>query len=317
MVADINVLVAAIVGFLVSSIVFGMNVLITLFCTQNLSGGIRKTKNKLLLLVVISQLAISTVHIASLYCQLAQGFLRSPLPEVYFLDQSTSAHIAAGTVSLINNLIADCILIWRVLAIWSPESWICLPSVVTAIGHAVSGFVRISYLVDSSQHTRILNRWTLATLTLSLATQCTSTLLIATGLYWRARGPQARRSLPFRSIICIVVESGAILSIATIFTLVFFEGGTNASSILSNILGQLACFVSLSIILRVQLAEGRMIPCDGYPPGSSGMLTSVQFIGSSYTSSAFVCSDINYPAIDPPVIEDKWKARCSSSFCEI
>lgn len=289
--------------------VYGTNVMITCFCIQALSNGFRKRSTMLLMLVVISQFAISTVHIASIYYQLAQGFLRSPVPEAYLNDPSSAAHITEEFAYFTNNLVADGVLIWRLFVVWSPRRWICLPFVLMAVGHALCGLIGTSLFINANRHLQILNRWLLVTGSLTVATQALASLLIACRMVWLSLSSVSRHRSIFWSMTWTVVESGAVLGCASILVLAFFAEKRNAAAVIGSIVGQLACLVPSSIILRVTAAEARTEADAEFPLSSSGMLTSVQCISRWSNPSAFACSDIEYPCDPPHILEDKWKNK--------
>lgn len=93
--------------------------------------------------------------------------------------------------------------------------------------------------------------WILGAWSLSISTQILVTLAIAGRIYWMSRGTNLVRgaSKRYMAVIWIIVESGAIYSITTIFLLAFFDLRTQAGAVIGACLAQIC--VSLTQILMM------------------------------------------------------------------
>lgn len=156
---------------------------------------------------------------------------------------------------------ADCVLIWRLYMVWGRNIYICvLPIALTCCSMgtptpysseilsltqcAVTGAIGIARLaqitgkMESTSIFEILN-WMLSTWSLFIATQLIATGLIAGKIWWHAqRNPIAKSR--YTSLILVVIESGAILTLSTTFLLALVDYKTQAGAILADMATQIA-----------------------------------------------------------------------------
>jgi len=98
---------------------------------------------------------------------------------------------------------------------------------------------------------------------MSLTLQVLCTMLIASKIWWESRlsrkaGFESDRQM---SVFWIIVESGAIYSISTVFLMTFFLLKTQAGGIIGHPLGQ----ISVSILLRSRYPKiNELYPCEGH-----------------------------------------------------
>jgi hypothetical protein len=107
----------------------------------------------------------------------------------------------------------------------------------------VTGYISIKLLsaitLNSLNSLFVIGKWVLATWSLSISTQIISTGLIAGKIWWHARRISGSKA-QYLSVIAIVVESGAIYTVATIFLLAFFDMKTQAGAIIGDMTAQIA-----------------------------------------------------------------------------
>jgi len=214
--------------------------------------------------VACVQFALSTGHVITMLIQLIRGFVDVPVTSsgsssslLYLLDQTTPEHIAPPIFYITNSLVGDAILIWRLWVIWGRNLSLCIPFVVLCIASGVTGYtalVNLSRISPTDTGTVFLPRvhnLLLATWTLSVATQFGATVLIGyrilKAIRWSSKGIRASRL----SVLWIVVESGALYSVTTIFLLGF--SSTNTGAIFANSLGQISALGPTLIIVRAGL----------------------------------------------------------------
>ncbi|KAH9046130.1 hypothetical protein EDB84DRAFT_715672 [Lactarius hengduanensis] len=145
---------------------------------------------------------------------------------------------------------------WRMWIIWDRNFWLGVPffalcTVSTVTGYAA--FVNLARL--SPTETVFLSRlqnWLYATWALSIATQAGATLLIGyrfwKSIQWNnSKGLRASRL----SVLWILVESGALYTVTTIFLVGF--SSTNTGAIFAAALGQISALAPTLIIVRAGL----------------------------------------------------------------
>lgn len=117
----------------------------------------------------------------------------------------------------------------------------------------VCGYVDVVQLAtvhaDKLFFSASVRNWALAMWSLSIATQVSATSLIAWKI-WSAhhRAIGAHGNPRITSVLWIVIESGAILSVAHVLVLAFYLDRVAVNGILNNMMGQLC--VSLPSITR-------------------------------------------------------------------
>lgn len=216
--------------------------------------------NLMMLIVSSIQFALATGHVITLLVQLIRAFIGAAGtldgPSLYLLDQSTPEHVAQEVLYITNSLIGDAMLIWRLWIIWNRNFWYCFPFIVLCIASGVTGYTALGNLANlTPADTVFLSRvhnWLVATWVLSVATQFGATLLIGYQI-WRytqwsnSKGLRASRL----GVLWILVESGALYSVTTIFLLAF--SWTNTGAIFAASLGQISALAPMLIIVRAGL----------------------------------------------------------------
>ncbi|KAI0286334.1 hypothetical protein BC826DRAFT_94071 [Russula brevipes] len=248
---DLSWNMAALVSTWVVGPLYGINICVFILCVYVLNMKGLKGVNLMMLIVACVQFALSTGHVITMLIQLIRGFVDVPVTSsgssgslLYLLDQTTPEHIAPPIFYITNSLVGDAILIWRLWVIWGRNLSLCIPFVVLCIASGVTGYtalVNLSRISPTDTGTVFLPRvhnLLLATWTLSVATQFGATVLIGYRIWrairWSSKGIRASRL----SVLWIVVESGALYSVTTIFLLGF--SSTNTGAIFANSLGQIS-----------------------------------------------------------------------------
>jgi len=213
--------------------------------------------NLMMLLVATVQFLLATGHVVTLVVQLIRGFGGTSTRTLYLLDQATPEHIAQEFLYITNSLIGDAILIWRLWIIWDRNFWLSVPFVVLCFATAVTGYTALVNLLHLHATGTVffprVHNWLIATWCLSMATQFGATLMIGyrfwKSIKWNSTRDGIRESrLP---VLWILVESGALYSVTTIFLLGFSV--TNMGAIFAAALGQISALAPTLIIVRAGL----------------------------------------------------------------
>lgn len=127
------------------------------------------------------------------------------------------------------------------------------------MGILVCGYVDVGLLrsmpTEELLFSLTVQHWALATWSLSIATQVSATLLIAWKVWYTHIGTVGpHKSQKSLSIMWIILESGAVLSLGHIFLLAFYVHKITAGGVLVAMIGQLdVSTVSLGRHLRSPL----------------------------------------------------------------
>jgi len=93
---------ASLIGGFAACILYGVNLVIATGTIRVFFCRIRQGSDCVLFLLVATQFLFATVHIFALFQQLVVGFTRSEDPDIYFGNQSSSAHIVQEAAYLTN-----------------------------------------------------------------------------------------------------------------------------------------------------------------------------------------------------------------------
>ncbi|KAG5635048.1 hypothetical protein H0H81_012607 [Sphagnurus paluster] len=151
---------------------------------------------------------------------------------------------------MINIILGDFILVWRAHVIWQ-RKWHFVFQLAAIIG----AIKIISTITDSSANPLYDPKvfvWFTLGLSLNIATQVISTILIATKIYRAATLP-ARSRLRYVRLAWFVVESGMTFTAAAIVQIVLGILQLHADVILEAILAQLSAIAPSLILIRISL----------------------------------------------------------------
>jgi len=177
----------------------------------------------------------------------------------YWSDPSTPLQVSSRGIYIVNSLVGDCVLVWRLYMVWRKDLVICVIPAIFVIGSAVSGFGATFEQSRTGQLATIKTRnWFLSYLSLSIATEALVTLAIAGRIYWvscRAFILSQSASKKSMSVFWVVIESGAIYSLTTLCMLVLVAKKLHVSNVIGSCLAQICAIVPTLIIVRVGIGE--------------------------------------------------------------
>ncbi|KAF9471450.1 hypothetical protein BDN70DRAFT_976351 [Pholiota conissans] len=247
---DISPQMAGLVSNWCTTLLYGITIVVYFACVHTLikrrDDRLRST-TWILFCTATIQFVLSTIYVALALRILIEGFIwavNTPGGTLeYWIDPSVRSQVVSKAVYVTNSIVGDSIMVWRVYAVWGQNLYICIIPIFLVFGTILTGYISIKQLagisVNSLDSLFIIGKWILATWALSISTQVICTSLIAGKIWWHARhsaGSKAR----YLSAIAIVVESGALYTIATIFLLAFFDMKTQAGAIIGDMTAQIA-----------------------------------------------------------------------------
>ncbi|KAF8069247.1 hypothetical protein FPV67DRAFT_1114035 [Lyophyllum atratum] len=271
--SDIPADVAYIGGVWCEGVLYGIHVIVfgvvcSIFLGKSYRRG-REIASASLLALSTCMFILSTAHVALALHQLLQGFIFQRNleggPEAFFHHNIFPSRKA---IYIINTLLGDSLLIWRVYIIWGRSWKICALPALLLLGTTICGIKTIVTNATSSGHsvfTSDILSWVTSTFVLNIATQVTATFLLASRIYNASNlsGTGSRNGPYFQSLMWVVVESGAIYTSAALVQLVTYLLTMNAGVILELMLAQLSAIAPALIVVRVGLGfayEGNELP---------------------------------------------------------
>ncbi|KAF8634299.1 hypothetical protein AX17_004251 [Amanita inopinata Kibby_2008] len=264
---DITLDKASLVSLWVESLLYGAYAVLFALCVHALvhnkrtPGGL----NKPLLVTAVVMFTFCTVHICVGLARAISAFVGSkdkPGGALgYYAAIWLPLNIFKQALYATNNIVADGLVVYRCYVVWGFR-WkvIVIPSIMLAATTLCAYLAVYNFsLIGPGQDVFATNiaQWGTALFSLSLATNVTVTMLIASRIWWIAR--QANTLLgkshgrKYNNAVAIIVESGAIYSISLLILLVLYTIKSTSQYIVYDALAQIMGIVPTLIIVRVGL----------------------------------------------------------------
>ncbi|KAF9011336.1 hypothetical protein BDQ17DRAFT_1405786 [Cyathus striatus] len=185
---------------------------------------------------------------------------------MYWLDTRAKIQILSSAICFFNTIMGDSILIWRLYFVWKNQRIVCLLPIASLIASVICAALMIG--IQSASIYSVVDKLAMASWALSIGTQLIATFLIAFKL-WPARRFIDKLGLteagnPYKRLVWIFVESGAIYSAMALALLIFFSiRKLDAAVVLMGCMGQTAAIIPATIVI---LTYWPLTP----PTGSTG-----------------------------------------------
>ncbi|KAF9449679.1 hypothetical protein P691DRAFT_758834 [Macrolepiota fuliginosa MF-IS2] len=220
-----------------------------------------------ILAAICSQFIITTMMLVAQQIMMFQSFVGlADRPEAllqivsYWTNFSLTLYRISDACSIVNMLIGDAIMVWRVWIIFYRHAFfICLPPIITLAGSTACGIAMI-HMTWVGSSVELIKTIAITAWALGIATQAYSTSLIAWEI-WR-RGiinttSQGTISY-YKAIVAMIVESGVVYTVLVLLlTITFATGLTSARIILAVLLEPIGSLIPAAIIICVGLNRNR------------------------------------------------------------
>ncbi|PBK65670.1 hypothetical protein ARMSODRAFT_961025 [Armillaria solidipes] len=260
---------AEFIAIIVESVLYGFAALLISITLWALTRERNRHELSIVTLVGVCTLALlSTLHLVADGIYVYQGFITSEGDDAYFLDSTKFTF--KNTVYFLETLLADGILIYRCYIVWQNVLVIAFPilgwiGTVVAGAHtiwSIAGDPGIAFNKDAIfvQQTR---KWVVSFYSVALATNISATFILATKLwvahrrtvkYFGSMSTHTSKS-SFYPIILVIVECGALYSLALIAMLATYLLKSNAAYLVIDLIGQIIPITFSVILLRAALAR--------------------------------------------------------------
>ncbi|KAF8802765.1 hypothetical protein BYT27DRAFT_6751895 [Phlegmacium glaucopus] len=287
--ADISADVAYIGGVWAEGVLYGIHIVVFftlcyIFTSSAYTRG-REKSSRILLAYSTVMFILSTAHVSLAVSELLQGFVseRESTPGGPPAFYRFNVFPKRKAIYIVNTLLGDSLLIWRVYVIYGRNWIVCAPCILILLGTIVCGLKTIvanAIAATSSVFDPSILSWITSTFVLTIVTQITATILIAARIYAASQPFQVSGEVPdnegvgdivggkkgqvgrkyertqrekYLGVVWLVVESGAVYSGAAIVQLVTYLEKMNAGVIMEFLLSQLSAMVPMIIVVRVGL----------------------------------------------------------------
>ncbi|KAF9011321.1 hypothetical protein BDQ17DRAFT_1420708 [Cyathus striatus] len=172
----------------------------------------------------------------------------------YWLDTHAKLQLLSSAVCFANIIIGDSIIVWRLYVVWGRRWIVCALPIASLTAGAICSVLMVS--IESTSIYSIVDNLGMATWGLSVGTQLLSTLLVAFKLRqaesWSTdkSGISMLAGNPYKKIMWIIVESGAIYTTMALVLLILYSiGQTGPAVVLMGCVGQVSAIIPATIVI--------------------------------------------------------------------
>ncbi|PPQ96036.1 hypothetical protein CVT25_013898 [Psilocybe cyanescens] len=266
MVDSVGVDTATLAAFFVEAVLYGLLIVLSAASIAVIFRRSRMLKdplNKPMIVASVLMLILATVHISADFRRLLDAFVRHSShttegTKAYLRRVSAPTYLLQSTAYGMQTLVGDAFMLYRVYLVWNGNRWIVLPLLVCYIASAAAGLGAVQGFARATPHDSIFNgslmQWSVSFFVLTLFTNFTCTLLIASRIWWIHRGMKTIVSgesmLP---AMVIIIESGSLYSACLIILLATYIGKSYLQYIALAAVTQCIGIAFSMVILRVAL----------------------------------------------------------------
>ncbi|KAM5540155.1 hypothetical protein V8D89_006295 [Ganoderma adspersum] len=237
-------------------------------------------------------MTLATAEMAVNIARVYQGFLsKGPDltggPEAYFADVSEATFVIKSCLYNAQTLVLDAVVIYRTYVVWQ-NFLICILPIVGWLGLlgtdssffsagavvsdspplACSIGLNIAIATASSHKGDVFaaqtGQWITAVYALSLATNVSTTMLLAFKIWNVARkSAQYRSGNIFTPVLRVIIESGAVYSVTITAALISFVVQSNGVYVVLDMISPIISIVFNMLIIRIGLAHDRSLGTSG------------------------------------------------------
>ncbi|KAF9459524.1 hypothetical protein BDZ94DRAFT_1171491 [Collybia nuda] len=255
----VSPIVSVLISIWLETLIYGINIAAYVFSLYIL---LKRPSVNLVVLILSTALFVSaTGHMAINLCRLVQGYIQPPTKAamlVFLYDLTVKTNVAKQYFLVMVNLFSDILLTWRVYMVWE-RNWkvTTIPATLCAATFT-SGIVTAIYesIVQPGQtiFLKRISHWASAQFSLSLAMNLTTTLLIASRIWYVTRevrefSPEKTRA--YKWVVVVLVESASVAAFAQIVQLAFYESKFPGIFFISDGVVQVVTMAPLIIIVLV------------------------------------------------------------------
>ncbi|KAI0644222.1 hypothetical protein C8Q79DRAFT_134666 [Trametes meyenii] len=283
----------ALVAIWVETILYGVNIVVYSGAAYVLLGKRKRASSVQSCLFAASTLlfAFSTAHVAVSLRQLVQAFTNPSIAAVpggsslYFLNQTDHLVFAGQLIYLLDVLVQDLVLIWRLFAVMGGDRRVVvLPLILEALNQASALYTLVKVFDGTSVEDPGIRPWGILNWSLHLIINIGVTAAIAAKIWWQGRLTiDVRGHNAYAGVAYTIMESGGLFAGATLVLFILY---INTSTGLDALVGvspvsQLATLSPLLIIVRVGFGLTHGSFNSANPSGSANVVSTARFGSNS------------------------------------
>ncbi|KAJ6495179.1 hypothetical protein C8R45DRAFT_1212069 [Mycena sanguinolenta] len=265
---------------------FGNGVYFVVFSLALYAMIFRRKTPPLLFFVVVAQFIFASIETGVHWSNIRNAFVihgTSVDDTVEALTNPTFTQVVLpATLLVVNTFLADCVLIFRLYAVWNHDWRVIVLPVMSTIGGTVLGILTVvengNYIKDGGDSNAFVD-FALPYFSMCLVTTLLATILIVFRIFWLTRAQAGSAFSGYRAVIEMIVESALLYSVTLIIyiALLFGPDTDNNDGYAQAILIHMTGIAPTLIVARVSFGLAR--------PSSSWQRTRTTF-GTSNPSFA-------------------------------
>ncbi|KAJ6449298.1 hypothetical protein C8R45DRAFT_1006325 [Mycena sanguinolenta] len=266
---------------------FGNGVYFVVFSLAFYAMIFRRKTHPLLFFVVVAQFIFASIETGVHWSNIRTAFVihgTSVDDTVEALTDPTFTQVVLpATLLVVNTFLADCVLIFRLYAVWNHDWRVIVLPVMSTIGGTVLGILTVvesgNFIKDGGDSNAFVD-FALPYFSMCLVTTLLATILIVSRIIWVTRAQTGSAFSGYRSVIEMIVESALLYSVTLIvyIALLFGPDTDNNDGYAQAILIHMTGIAPTLIVARVSFGLAR--------PSSSWQRTARTTFGMSNTSFA-------------------------------
>ncbi|KAF8983976.1 hypothetical protein BDQ17DRAFT_1548884 [Cyathus striatus] len=213
-----------------------------------------------LLFVSTLMFILGTIHISADLRRIFDAFITHKDDTEQYLNQvNTTIYLVKSLAYAMQTLVGDAFILYRLYLVWNGDKRVVYPVSICFIASicVAVGSLRALRLNSPTVpvFVRSLQQWIACFFSLTLMTNFSSTILIASRIWWTRR--QTRQiQMGGRNLspaAMVIIESGSIYSVCLVILLVLYISGNYATYIALDTAAQITGVVFSLVIVRVAL----------------------------------------------------------------
>jgi len=249
---------------------FALFLITTVVMSYKVTEDIHRQRTKILPVSLI-MLLVATTHLIIIWVGAIQGFVvqKRGSTQAFYEDISDPTSIIKLTCMLLQTVLGDLVIIWRLYVVCSKNKTIVVPAILLVAGYSVIGVVAISLIARAHPGTDIFHvatSWITAYFSLTMSTNVICSGAIAWRIFLTVRKPLGT-STSLWPIIFAIIESSALYALGVIAALVSFLSKTNGQYAAVDAIVPLVGIVFSLIVLQIRFHVSATASCcsDGKP----------------------------------------------------
>ncbi|KAJ7925037.1 hypothetical protein B0H13DRAFT_2314829 [Mycena leptocephala] len=264
---------------------FGNGVYFVVFALALYAMIFRRKTHPLLFFVVVIQFIFASIETGVHWSNIRNAYVvhgTSTDDTVEALTSPTFTRVVLpATLLVANTFLADCVLIFRLYAVWNHDWRLIILPVMSTIGGTVLGILTVvesgNYIKNGGDANAFVD-YALPYFSMCLVTTLLATILIVFRIFWLTRNQAGSAFSGYRAVIEMIVESALLYSVSLIIyiALLFGPDSDNSDGYAQAILIHMTGIAPTLIVARVSFGLAR--------PSASWQRTTKTKFGTSNTS---------------------------------